>query len=306
MKTNIVVIGSSNTDMVIRVPWLPAPGETVLGGKFSVSAGGKGANQAVAAARAGGRTAFISKVGMDDLGKRSMEGFKREGIDVSFIGQDPEAPTGVAMIYVNDQGENCIAVAAGANENLSEADIALAGELIEKASVMLVQLEIPLQTVEKAINLATAANVEVILNPAPAQALSDNLLRGVSVLTPNETEAGILTGMETKNDPAVVAEKLRKKGVKTVIITLGSRGSYVLNDEFSGLVPGFKVNPVDTTAAGDVFNGALAVGIAGKKSMDQAVRFASAAAALSVTRPGAQASAPVIKEIEEFLAKNSV
>lgn len=304
MQSNIVVVGSSNTDMVIQVPHLPLPGETVLGGKFSVLAGGKGANQAVSAARAGGRVSFVSKVGNDDLGGRALEGFRNEGIDVSQIKQDPDAPTGVAMIYVNDRAENCIAVAAGANENLSESDIALAGEIIVGASVLVVQLEIPIKTVEKAVKLAAAANVLVILNPAPAQILSDDLLRHVSVLTPNETEASLLTGMDVNDNFEAIADKLHKKGVKTVIITLGSKGTYVSSDDFSGLIPAYSVKAVDTTAAGDVFNGALAVGLAEKKSLMDAVQFASAAAALSVTRMGAQVSAPTDKEIKDFLSGN--
>jgi len=304
MQSNIVVVGSSNTDMVIQVPRLPLPGETVLGGRYSVSAGGKGANQAVAAARAGGHVSFISKVGNDDLGERALEGFRNEGIDTSHIKQDPDAPTGVAMIYVNDRAENCIAVAAGANENLSETDITLAGEIIAEASVLVVQLEIPIQTVEKAVQLAAAADVLVILNPAPAQVLSDDLLRHISILTPNETEASLLTGMEVNDNLDAVADKLHEKGVKTVIITLGSKGSFISSDSFSGLIPAFTVNAVDTTAAGDVFNGALAVGLASKYSLKNAVHFASAAAALSVMRMGAQASAPTYKEINEFLSEN--
>jgi len=304
MQPNIVVVGSSNTDMVIQVPELPAPGETILGGKFSVLAGGKGANQAVSAARAGGRVCFISKVGRDDLGKRALEGFEKDGIDVTQIKQDPDAPTGVAMIYVNDRAENCIAVAAGANENLSETDIIAAGEMIAGASVLVVQLEIPIKTVEKAVELAAESNVIVILNPAPAQTLSDELLRHVSILTPNETEASLLTGLEVNDNLEAVATKLHKKGVKTVIITLGSKGSFVSSDDFSGLVPAFPVKAVDTTAAGDVFNGALAVGLAENKSLKYAVQYASAAAALSVMRMGAQISAPADKEIKDFLSEN--
>ncbi len=303
MQPNIIVVGSSNTDMVIQVPELPAPGETILGGKFSVLAGGKGANQAVSAARAGGRVCFISKVGRDDLGKRALEGFRKDGIDVSQIKQDPDAPTGVAMIYVNDRAENCIAVAAGANENLMEADIASAGEIIAGASVLVVQLEIPIKTVEKAVELAAESNVIVILNPAPAQPLSDELLKHVSILTPNETEASFLTGLEVNDNLEAVACKLHEKGVKTVIITLGSKGSFVSSDDFSGLVPAFPVKAVDTTAAGDVFNGALAVGIAENKSLLNAVQYASAAAALSVMCMGAQISAPADKEIKDFLSE---
>ena len=303
MYPNIVVVGSSNTDMVIQVPELPAPGETILGGKFSVLAGGKGANQAVSAARAGGRVCFISKVGNDDLGKRALEGFGKDGIDVSQIKQDPDAPTGVAMIYVNDRAENCIAVAAGANENLSETDIIAAGEIIAGASVLVVQLEIPIKTVEKAVELAAESNVIVILNPAPAQTLSDELLRHVSILTPNETEASLLTGLDVNDNLEAVAAKLHEKGVKTVIITLGSKGSFVSSDDFLGLVPAYPVKAVDTTAAGDVFNGALAVGIAENKSLKNAVQYASAAAALSVMRMGAQISAPTDKEIKDFLSE---
>ncbi len=301
MKANIVVAGSSNPDMVIRVPKLPAPGETVLGGKYSVAAGGKGANQAVAAARAGGRVAFISRVGHDDLGKRAVEGFQREGIDVTFVHRDTAAPTGVAMIYVDAGGENCIAVAAGANDRLTEQDILQAGDMIKAASVLLVQLEIPLKTVETAVKTAAGAGITVILNPAPARFLSTEILRSVSVLTPNETEAALLLGREIRGDYEKAALELQKKGVKTVIITLGPEGSYVLSDGFTGLIPAFDVAPVDTVAAGDVFNGVLAVALAEKKPIEEAVRFASAAAAISVTRPGAQASAPSATEVFEFI-----
>jgi ribokinase len=303
-KINIVVAGSSNTDMVIRVPKLPGPGETVLGGRFSVSAGGKGANQAVAAARAGGRVAFISKVGDDDLGRRAIEGFQREGIDISRVHRDKKAPTGVAMIYVDATGENCIAVAAGANEHLVPRNILSARALIAKASVLLVQLEIPPDTVEAAVKAASESGTKVILNPAPARFLSDEILRSVSVLTPNETEAAILLGTGKGGDYEKAAGKLRKKGVETVIITLGSKGAFVSGDEFSGLIPAYHVNPVDTTAAGDVFNGALAVGLAENKNIREAVSFASAAAAISVTRPGAQASAPSSEEIIAFIKKH--
>ncbi len=304
MKTNIVVVGSSNTDMVIRVPRLPAPGETVLGGTYSVSAGGKGANQAVAAARAGGRVAFIAKVGRDDFGSRAIEGFQRAGIDTTWVSQDPDAPSGVAMIYVDAEGENSIAVAAGANERLSEVDILSAKEVIAGATVLLVQMEIPLKTVEAAVSTAAEAGVQVILNPAPAQPLSREILRHVSVLTPNETEAALLLRETIINNYEQAARKLREKGVKTVIITLGSRGSFVSDERFTGMVPAYKVKATDTIAAGDVFNGALAVALSEKKTMEEAVRFASAAAAISVTRRGAQASAPAAGEIIKFMSNH--
>lgn len=304
MAGKIVVVGSSNTDMILQMDHIPRPGETLLGGEFSMAAGGKGANQAVAAARAGGSVTFLARVGNDMFGQQAIEGFRKDGINVEHVISDPDAPSGVALIFVADDGENSIGVASGANAQLSPADIQRASETIAQADVLVMQLETPLPTVQTAAELAAAHGVRVILNPAPAQPLSDDLLSLVSVLTPNESEAELLTGTEVADEARAVlaADQLRSKGVATAIVTLGSQGAMVASDDFSGPVSAFDVKPVDTTAAGDVFNGALAVALSEGETLELAVKFASAAAALAVTELGAQPSAPGRKEIERLLA----
>lgn len=304
-KKSIIVVGSSNTDMIIKLARIPRPGETILGGDFVTAAGGKGANQAVGAARAGGQVTFIARVGQDMLGKQAVAGFIKHGIYVDYVFRDPSAPSGVALIFVAKDGENSIAVAGGANAKLSPADVKKAKAAFAGASVLVMQLETPLETVQAAADLAAKAGVCVILNPAPAQPLPDKLLNRVSILTPNETEAELLTGIAVTDDAsaALAAAKLRARGVQTVIITLGARGAHVATASGEQLVPGFKVKAVDTTAAGDVFNGALAVAMAEGKPLELAVRFANAAAAISVTRLGAQPSAPTRREIERYLKK---
>lgn len=299
----VLVVGSSNTDMIIRVPHIPRPGETILGGAFSMAAGGKGANQAVAAARAGGRVMFVARVGDDLFGRQALEGFARDGIDARSVLATPGAASGIALITVDERGENSISVASGANALLSVADVEAAGDAFAAADIVLLQLESPLETVEAAIRAAKERGIPVILNPAPARALDDGLLRGVSVLTPNEHEAAMLAGIEveSEHDMREAAARIRARGPRTVVITLGERGVYAASEGSEGLVPAFKVEPVDTTAAGDVFNGALAVALAEKRSLPDALRFAQAAAAISVTRPGAQPSAPTRAEIESFL-----
>jgi ribokinase len=302
-KHRIVVVGSSNTDMIIKLDRIPRPGETILGGEFVTAAGGKGANQAVAAARAGGQVTFVARVGQDMFGDQALAGFTADGIDVDLVFRDKSAPSGVALIFVAQDGENSIAVASGANAKLSTADVTKARAALRGASVLVMQLETPLDTVETAAELAVRAGVPVILNPAPARRLPAKLLQRVSILTPNETEAELLTGIRVDSEAtaARAAEKLRAKGVGTVIVTLGARGALVASADGHTLVPGFPVKPVDTTAAGDVFNGALAVALADGQPLAAAARFANAAAAISVTRLGAQPSAPHRKEIDRFL-----
>jgi ribokinase len=299
----VVVVGSSNTDMVLRVPHVPRPGETLLGGEFSTAPGGKGANQAVAAARAGGRVAFVARLGRDLLGDAALAGLQKEGLVLSHVVRDVSRPSGVALIFVGADGENSIGVAGGANQRLSVDDIGRARGLIAKARVLLLQLETPLDTVEAAARIAREAGVTVILNPAPACPLSDSLLSHVSMLTPNETEASLLSGLPVGD--AASAEKaarvLLKRGVETVLVTLGAKGALVATAEGSQLIPGFRVKAVDTTAAGDVFNGALAVRLAEGRDLAGAVRFAHAAAALSVTQRGAQPSIPKRRAIEALL-----
>jgi ribokinase len=302
-KSSILVVGSSNTDMIIKVQRIPKPGETILGGEFAMAAGGKGANQAVGAARAGGAVTFIARVGQDMFGDKAVAGFVADGINVDYVVRDRACPSGVALIFVAQDGENSIAVASGANAELVPADLKKARRAFNRASVVVLQLETPLKTVEAAVKLAASAGARVILNPAPARSLPDALLRRVYLLTPNETEAELLTGVAVKNDTAAAraADALLERGVENVIITLGARGALVAGKEGRGLVKGYKVKPVDTTAAGDVFNGTLAVALAEGKSLREAARFASAAAAISVTRLGAQTSAPTRKEIERML-----
>ncbi len=304
MNKSIVVIGSSNTDMILQMQRIPRPGETILGGQFSMAAGGKGANQAVGAARAGGRVVFVARVGRDLFGEQAVKGFRQEGIDVQYVTQDDQAASGVALIFVAADGENSIGVASGANARLSPADLEGSKAAIASADTVLMQLETPMETVQAAAAMAGAAGVRVVLNPAPAQPLADELLRHVSILTPNETEAELLTGIkvESEKGAAEAAAALRARGVTTVVVTLGARGAFVVSDEFTGLVPSFSVKAVDTTAAGDIFNGALTVGLAEGRPLREAVRWANAAAALSVTKLGAQPSAPARSEIEALLA----
>jgi ribokinase len=304
-SSSIIVVGSSNTDMIIKLDRIPRPGETLLGGAFVTAAGGKGANQAVGAARAGGKVTFVARVGQDMFGDQAVAGFIKDGIVVDHVTRDKTNPSGVALIFVGKDGENSIAVAGGANAKLSPADVRKAKAAFAGASVLVMQLETPLESVQAAADLAAKAGVRVILNPAPAQPLPDKLLQGVSIITPNETEAELLTGIAVTDtaSAAAAAAKLRARGVQTVIITLGARGAFVATESGGQLVSGFKVKAVDTTAAGDIFNGALAVALAEGKPLDQAVRFGHAAAAISVTRLGAQPSAPTRREIEKFLKK---
>lgn len=299
INKKILVIGSSNTDMVIKSLRIPQPGETILGGTFFMNAGGKGANQAVAAARLGGDVSFIAKTGNDIFGKQAVELFSSEGIDVSGIIVDAQYPSGVALITVDANGENCIVVAPGANAALNIADIENAKEKIEEASIILMQLETPVATIERIAEIASSTNSKVVLNPAPAAVLSDELLEKISVITPNQKEAEMLTGIKIndKNTAMEAAKILQQKGIDTIIITMGSQGAFVFNNGESCLIESIKVNAIDTTAAGDVFNGALVVALANGKEIKTAVEFACKAAAISVTRLGAQASAPYLNEL---------
>lgn len=298
-KHSIIVVGSSNTDMILKMDRLPKPGETVLGGAFVMAAGGKGANQAVGAARAGGRVVFVARVGNDVFGSQAIEGLARDHIAVDYIFRDKTRPTGMALIFVARNGENSIAVASGANAALSPADVWKAAAAFDGAGFLLTQLETPLDTVQAAAELAAGKGVRVILNPAPARPLSGALLKKIDIITPNETEAEILTGIRVTGERGAraAAAALKKRGVETVIITLGPRGAFVSGPGVEAMIPGFKVRAVDTTAAGDIFNGALAVALSEGRALMEAVRFANAAAAISATRLGAQPSAPKRKEI---------
>lgn len=299
----IIVIGSSNTDMIIRAERIPKPGETILGGRFLTAHGGKGANQAVAAARAGGEVTFVARVGSDVFGDQAIAAWLTDGLAVEHVSRDATAPSGVALIFVSKEGENSIAVAPGANGKLSVPDLHAAREAFATAKVCVMQLETPLATVEAGAKMAADHGLLVILNPAPARPLPVRLLKKISVLTPNESEAELLTGIPVSDVVSAkkAAAALLAKGVRTVVLTLGPRGALIADKDGFRMVPGFKVKAVDTTAAGDVFNGALAVAIAENQSLDAAVRFANAAAALSVTKAGAQPSAPSRRLIEKMM-----
>ena len=298
-KPKIVVVGSSNADMVVKSERIPAPGETVVGGTFAMVPGGKGANQAVAAARAGGDVVFIARVGNDVFGASAVEGYEREGIDVSWIRRDEKLATGVALILVDAQGENLISVASGANFALSPADVDAAADVIRSAQGVVVQLETPMETVLRVAEIAAEAGVPLLLDPAPApsEPLPAELLKNVAVIKPNESEATRLTGIEVVDD--ATAEKLLELGVSTAIVTLGAAGSFVATkDGVREKVPALRVEAVDATAAGDSYSGAVAVALAEGRALTDAVAFASKAASLSVQKFGAQPSLPTREEIE--------
>lgn len=301
-RQKILVVGSSNTDMVIRTGHLPRPGETVIGGTFFMNPGGKGANQAVAVARLGGQITFICKTGSDIFGHQAHQLFEEEGINTSYVLSDSKNPSGVALITVDSNAENCIVVASGANMYLTPKDLTKAKEAIEQSEIILMQLEIPMETVEYVAQTAYAQGKKVILNPAPAQPLSSVLLRNLFLITPNETEAEMISGIKITDDESAMlaARRIAELGVDNVVITLGARGALVYNGTTSEFVGGYKVKAIDTTAAGDIFNGALAVALAENRSMLDAVRFACKTSAISVTREGAQSSAPYRSEVDIF------
>jgi ribokinase len=295
----IVVVGSTNTDMVVKAARIPAPGETILGGRFLMNPGGKGANQAVAAARLGAEVVFIAKVGDDLFGREAKALFAKENICTDYVLTDPSEPSGVALIMVDAKGENCIAVASGANGTLMPEDIEGLEGVIAQSDMLLMQLETPLETVRYAADVAVNLGVPVILNPAPACELPSDLYDCLEVITPNESEAELLTNIKVTDEASAeaAARVLCDKGVLNVVITMGAKGAYVFDGEDGVMVPAFKVEAVDTTAAGDVFNGALAVALTEELELEEAVRFASKAASISVTRMGAQASAPRREEL---------
>lgn len=302
-KGKLVVLGSINADHILNLEHFPTPGETVTGQEYQVAFGGKGANQAVAAGRSGADIAFIACVGDDDTGNRVCKQLASDNIDTSPISTIKDASTGVALIFVNGAGENVIGIHAGANGALTPSLVAEQNQKIAEASALLMQLESPLESVLAAAKIAYQNQTKVVLNPAPACELSDELLGLVDMITPNETEAEKLTGVRVENDDdaAVAAKALHAKGIETVIITLGSRGVWLSENGKGQRVPGFKVKAVDTIAAGDTFNGALVTALLEEKPMNEAIRFAHAAAAIAVTRKGAQPSVPWRHEIDEFL-----
>jgi len=298
----IVVVGSCNTDMVIKADRLPVPGETILGGTFFMNPGGKGANQAVAASRMGGNVTLISKTGNDVFGKQSVMLYAAENIKTDFIYSDPKHPSGVALITVDSQGENCIVVASGANAYLNPSDIDKASAEIENSDLVLMQLEIPIETVEYVAEMASRKGIKVILNPAPARALSDNLLKHLYIIIPNKSEAEILSGIKVSDIESAkqAADIISAKGVDIVVITLGSQGALIKEYNEYLFVEAFKVDALDTTAAGDTFCGAFCVGLSEGRSIPEAVKLAARAAAITVTRMGAQASIPYRSELSSL------
>jgi ribokinase len=309
----ILVIGSSNTDMVVKAAKLPGPGETVLGGSFLMTPGGKGANQAMAAQRLlperreqKDSVIFVAKVGDDLFGQQARRGFEEEGLDTRFVYQDSDAPSGVALIGVDERGENSIMVAPGANAHLTAGEVSGALDALPEAEWLLIQLEVPMETVAHSIREGARKGLKVVLNPAPAATIPEELFASLYLITPNETEAELLTGVAVSDRASAreAAQILHQKGAKNVIITLGAKGAFLYHAEGEALIPAPLVTPFDTTAAGDVFNGALVVALAEQRPLPDAIRFACQAAALSVTRMGAQASIPQRAEVNESLSKN--
>ena len=304
---NIVVIGSTNTDMVVKASHLPAGGETVLGGEFLMNAGGKGANQAVAAARYGNRVVFVAKTGNDLFGERVRSSLREDDIVTDYVSIDPLHPSGVALITIDARAENCIVVASGANMYLSTADVDAAREEISAADVVLMQLESPIETVTYAARMAAEAGVKVVLNPAPApdKPLPEELMRSLYLITPNRSEASRLSGIEVKDMESAreAAKAILDRGPQSVIITLGGDGSLVYDGQEFTFIEATKVEAVDTTAAGDTFNGVLATMVAEGCGLVDAAREASVAAAISVTRMGAQPAAPTRAEVAAMIGR---
>jgi ribokinase len=303
IRPKVTVVGSFNTDLSVRTPHMPVAGETILGGPFTTGPGGKGANQAVAAARLGAEVSMLVKLGQDVFGDLAAKNLEREGVQPQYILRSTESHTGVAFIIVDQSGENTIVVAGGTNNFLTPADVEAARPAVSQAQVMLAQLEIPVETVEAAVRMARAAGVKVVLNPAPGQPLSPQLLEMVDVLTPNETEAQIISGLPVTSmaEAELAARSLLRSGVGAVVITLGSKGALVVTPQECTHVSGIPVQVVDTTGAGDAFSGALAVALAEGKDLVQAAAFANAAAALQVTRPGTAPAMPTRAEVMKLL-----
>ena len=298
----ILVVGSSNFDMIAKVERLPVPGETIGGAELHTSNGGKGANQAVAAARLGGEVSFVTKVGDDNTGQQLLRDYQNEGMNIESAITEKGVPTGTALIFVDVNGENCIVVAPGANNKLSVADIDQLELVISKADVIVIQLEIPYDTVQHLCKLAGKLQKKILLNPAPARLLDTDVLKSVKYLVLNETEAEIISGIGlTAGNIHDVCKTLKEMGPENIILTLGEKGSYVYNENIQQYVNTIKVGTIDTTAAGDTFCGALAVSLVKNHDLISSVKFASVAAAISTTRMGAQNSIPTKEEVNQFL-----
>ena len=306
---NILVIGSSNADITAFTPKFPVNGETVAGRTMITSVGGKGANQATAAARAGGNVTFITKVGKDSMAEMIFKSFTDDNINTDYVYSTAEAGTGSAFIEVNDTtGENRIICIAGANGEITPQEILYAEDAFRTADLVLIQLELETDRVLESVKLAKKYNIPVILNPAPAKELPEELYRMIDYFTPNESEASYYSGFSVTDEASAVkaAEILLSKGIKNVIITLGKKGSLFKNAHVCEKINAFSVKAVDTTGAGDSFNGGLAVALAEKRDISDAIRFASATAALSVTKEGASKSMPLKEDILRFLEKNRI
>lgn len=301
---HVVVVGSLNMDLVVRVPHLPVPGETILGGNFQTIPGGKGANQAVGAARMGAQVTMVGRVGDDEFGTALTDNLAKEGVDISSVSVDAESATGIAMITVDQNGQNSIVVASGANMALKPEHIRTAWERIREVDVVVMPLEVSLACIEETVRLAKQHSVKVVLNPAPAQNLPGELLKQVDVLVPNESETSLLTGLgvETIEEAETAAAKLLELGVGAVVLTLGSRGALLVSEtEPAQTIPPYAVEVVDTTAAGDAFVAALSVGLSNGLSLSNAVRQANAAGGLAATKLGAQPSMPTHEEVDQLM-----
>lgn len=306
-KNKIFVMGSYVTDLTARASHLPKPGETVFGQSFRTGAGGKGSNQAVAAARLGAEVTLVTKLGDDAFGKLALEHFTKEQIDTSQIAIDKEMPTGSALIAVDDQSENMIVVTAGACGKIKREEIEQAEEKLADVAIALTQLETNLDAVERTLELAEKHRIPVILNPAPYQAIPNEWLKKAAYITPNETEAAQLTGIrvETEEDARLAAEKLYQMGVANVVITLGKKGCFLYNEEYKGKVfPGLIMDAVDTTGAGDAFNGGLAYALANEVELIEALQFANIVGALAVTKEGTAQAMPTLAEVETCLKQS--
>ena len=304
MIARLTIVGSLNMDLVIRSPRIPQPGETIIGSDFQTVPGGKGANQAVAAARQGGQVTMVGRVGEDTFADALLENLASAEIDATFVHRDRQAASGVALIVVDDHGENIIVVASGANMRMTEKDVEAAEAAIAESDVLLLQLEVPLPVVKRAAQIAQSHRVTVVLNPAPARELPPDLLASVDVLVPNESEAALLTGFPvgSQSELEKAASKILNLGVRSVVITLGKRGAFLASGDYkSKIYEAFSIQPVDTTAAGDAFVAGLAVNYGAGKSLPDAIRWGNAAGAVTALRFGAQTSLPKRNEVQELL-----
>lgn len=305
MEKKILILGSANVDLIFRIPRFHDPGETIQGKSLNPFFGGKGANQAIASKRLGGRVTFITKLGNDDYGKSYRQYLIKNGLHPRWILKDKKVPTGMALIELNPKGENRIIVSRGSNDSLSESDLKRFGPFWKEINIFVTQMEIPITVVEMSLKMAKGHGVLTLLNPSPVARLPYNVLSLVDFIVPNEVEAQSLTGIKWKGDRDIrrMGESLLKMGVRNVVITLGSKGLFFKNRDEEFWMKAFKVKVVDTTAAGDAFLGALATGLAEKKPIQEALRFANGAGALATMRLGAQPSLPSRRELEIFLYK---